>query len=251
MAVTTLIFDIDDTLYDVGTGFTAHRNGDAVFSFMVSKLGFASMAEAQVVRDEFFAKHHSTVKGLTVAESEGRLPAGAHFEAEMLAEWWAEGLDFSGYLRPDEETIASLRRCPLKLVAFTNGPRRYAARVLDTLGLRELFPDGRFFGVEDVMPACKPEPEAFAKVLEAVGSTAAESVMVEDSMKNIRACKSMGMRTVLVKGRGGHHQTQSEATKPGDAPDAADPAVDAVVAEVAELEKVLPQLWKSSPSWPA
>jgi FMN phosphatase YigB (HAD superfamily) len=24
--ITTLIFDVDDTLYDVGNGFTAHRN---------------------------------------------------------------------------------------------------------------------------------------------------------------------------------------------------------------------------------
>ena len=27
--ITTLIFDVDDTLYDVGNGFTAHRNSDA------------------------------------------------------------------------------------------------------------------------------------------------------------------------------------------------------------------------------
>ena len=26
--ITTLIFDVDDTLYDVGNGFTAHRNSD-------------------------------------------------------------------------------------------------------------------------------------------------------------------------------------------------------------------------------
>eukprot|EP01050_Picozoa_sp_SAG11_P017096 SAG11_NODE_2421_length_3380_cov_2.614752_1_plen_98_part_00 len=66
--VDTLIFDIDDTLYDVGCGFTgatrllrrpcsvradvaasvlmlrrmcsAHRNGDVALRFMVEKLGF-------------------------------------------------------------------------------------------------------------------------------------------------------------------------------------------------------------------
>ena len=52
--ITTLVFDIDDTLYDVGCGFTEHRNGGAVFSFMVKKLGFKNAAAAKVVRDESF-----------------------------------------------------------------------------------------------------------------------------------------------------------------------------------------------------
>ena len=43
--VTTLVWDIDDTLYDVGTGFTAHRNGDAVFDFMVEALGFETRGQ--------------------------------------------------------------------------------------------------------------------------------------------------------------------------------------------------------------
>lgn len=57
--ITTLVFDIDDTLYDVGTGFSAHRNGDAVFSFMIEKLGFEDAAAAKVVRDEYFHRHAS------------------------------------------------------------------------------------------------------------------------------------------------------------------------------------------------
>ena len=86
-AITTLIFDIDDTLYDVGSGFTAHRNGAAVCDFMQAKLKFETAAAAKAIRDEYFEKYHATVKGLTVAEADGRLPAGAHFEAADLAEW--------------------------------------------------------------------------------------------------------------------------------------------------------------------
>ena len=178
-----------------------------------------------------------------MAEADGALPAGANFEAQMLADWWADGLDFARYLTPNPTLIDSLRRSPLKLVAFTNAPRRYALKVLEALQLREFFPDERIFSVEDTMPVCKPEPAAFAAVLEKVGSTASESVMIEDSMKNIRAAKQIGMRTVLVRGLG-HNQAASEATKPGDAPEADDPAVDAVIAEAAELESALPWLWQ-------
>ena len=49
--VTTLIFDVDDTMYDVGCGFTAHRNGGAVAAFMVHHLNFASEAAALTLRD--------------------------------------------------------------------------------------------------------------------------------------------------------------------------------------------------------
>jgi putative hydrolase of the HAD superfamily len=135
LAPTTLVFDIDDTLYDVGSGFTAHRNGPGVLSFMMHRLGFETSEAAQAVRDEYFAKFHSTVKALTIAEADGRLPAGAHFEAEELATWWATKLDFSS-LPQDEQLVTALRDCPLKLVAFTNAPRKYALRVLDALGLR-------------------------------------------------------------------------------------------------------------------
>ena len=245
--LTTLIFDIDDTLYDVGSGFTAHRNGDAVFEFMQAKLKFESAEAAKLVRDVYFEKYHATVKALTVAEAEGRLPAGAHFDPADLAEWWSTRLAFSKFLSVDAAFVHSLQRCPLRLVAFTNAPRRYGVRVLETLGLRGLFPDVNLFAVEDVMPYPKPHRKAFQKVLASLGADADECCLVEDSMKNIRGAKAVGMRTVLVRGRPASDpelKAASEATKPGDRPDASDPAVDAVVDEVRELETTLPGLWR-------
>jgi putative hydrolase of the HAD superfamily len=64
--VTTLIFDVDDTLYDVSTGFTAHRNGEIVQQFMVEELNFPDLASAKKLRDEYFEKYHATAKALTV-----------------------------------------------------------------------------------------------------------------------------------------------------------------------------------------
>ena len=75
--VTTLIFDVDDTLYDVGTGFTAHRNGDCVQQYMVDHLNFPSLQAAKELRDQYFAKYHATAKALTVAHAEGEFQEGA------------------------------------------------------------------------------------------------------------------------------------------------------------------------------
>ena len=81
-------------------------------------------------------------------------------------------------------------------------------------------------------PVCKPDVAAFATVLDKLGLQAGECVMIEDSMKNIRAAKRVGMRTVLVRGRqtaDAVSRAASEATKAGDAPEVNDPSVDCVI----------------------
>lgn len=248
---TTIIFDVDDTLYDVGTGFTAHRNGDAVQTFMVEKFNFPSLEAAKAVRDEYFLQYHATAKALTVAQQEGKFPEGSSlFEARELSEWWAANLKFQLLGGPkSDEFQKDLRECPLQLVAFSNGPRKYVKRVLQELQLWELFGESKLFAVDDVLPSCKPEKEAFQKVFDAVGVEAEECIMVEDSMKNIRRAKELGMKTILVRGKQGATAeaaaASSEATKPGDAPQVADPAVDAVLDTIEQLRDVLPGLWET------
>ncbi len=262
--ITTLIFDVDDTLYDVGTGFTAHRNGKGATDFMVAKLNFPNAVVAQKLRDEYFERYHSTAKALAVAEEEGRLPPAPEgwpegkkrFDAGDLSEWWAEHLDFSMLGKPDEELVEMLSSCPLKMIAFSNGPRKYVLRVLREMGLSDVFPDDMVFAVNDVLPHCKPEKEAFQKVFDKVGVTdASECMMVEDSMKNTRAAKDLGMATLLIAGigklskdpnSGSKDLTEAaEATKPGDAPDVTDPAVDVCIETVKEMKAALPSLWES------
>ncbi|KAL7466050.1 hypothetical protein ACHAXS_006341 [Conticribra weissflogii] len=266
--LTTLIFDVDDTLYDVGTGFTAHRNTEGATSFMVDKLNFPSKQEAQKIRDEYFKIYHSTAKGLTAAEKEGRLPEGVTFNPLDLDEYWASNLDFSLLGGPDPKCIESFRsitfdsRYNLDFVAFSNGPRKYVSRVLKEIGLDIFFPPDKLFAVTDVLPYCKPEKDAFELVLKAVGARPESCIMIEDSMKNIRIAKSMGMKTILVCGKGrkrNHGGVEendvtvdedqrnvydAEATKAGDAPDETDPAVDAVVEVASEIRDVL-KLWLS------
>mmetsp|Transcript_11960 Transcript_11960/g.18485 ORF Transcript_11960/g.18485 Transcript_11960/m.18485 type:complete len:274 (-) Transcript_11960:1560-2381(-) len=258
--ITTLIFDVDDTMYDVGSGFTAHRNGYGALSFMVEKLKFPDMESAKEVRDEYFQKYHSTAKALTIAEEEGKLPPEApKFKTEDLSDWWATQLDFT-MLEPDAQLLEDLKSCPLKLVAFSNGPRKYVIRVLKQLGLHEtIFTDSDIFAIDDVLPHSKPEKGAFEVVFDAVGKKAAECVMIEDSMKNVRSAKMLGMKTILVSGSTQQKEDKSdgsiisssaalaaasEATKKGDAPDVNDPAVDASIAVIGEMKEKFPGLWQ-------
>lgn len=263
--LTTLIFDVDDTLYDVGTGFTAHRNTEGAQSFMVECLNFPDLETAKKLRDEYFLKYHSTAKALQVAELDGRYPpmamrkrkspdcvddgSGNIFHPQDLAEWWATNLNFDLLGGKDKALIAMLEECPLKLVAFSNGPRKYVKRVLVELGVAHLFPEDRLFAVDDVLPYCKPEKEAFDKVLAEISAKPSECVMVEDSMKNIRGAKALGMKTILIAGKKSASQDlneatkAAEATKAGDAPERNDPAVDVCVETCAQIHDAWPELW--------
>lgn len=214
----------------------------------------------------YYAHHlfEQYTQGLTAAEADGRLPDGVTFDPKDLDQYWATNLDFSILGGPDSkciETFQSIVSNPdwkLNFVAFSNGPRKYVSRALKEIGLDSFFPPDKLFAVTDVLPYCKPEKESFDVVLKAVGADASNCIMVEDSMKNIRVAKSMGMKTILVVGKGrkrtGGHQRDSsdtkldknannaEKTKAGDAPDETDPAVDAVVEVVSEIGEVLKEL---------
>lgn len=186
---TTIIFDVDDTLYDVSTGFTAHRNGDVIWRYMVEHLGFPNKDEARAVRDSYFSRYHSTAKALTEAQKDGKFPKGAPtFNTQHMSQYWADHLDYSKLGGPKHDVRTFLESCPLQLVAFSNGPRQYIQRALEQLGLWELFGSGeRVFCVDDVLPYCKPEKEAFQIVFDKLGiKIPDECIMVEDSMKNVR-----------------------------------------------------------------
>lgn len=238
--ISTLIFDVDDTLYDVGTGFSEHRSGPNVHQYMVDRLKLPSLEEAKALREEYFVKYHSTAKALTEAQKDGRLPADAPtFDTADLANYWAENLDYSLLGPPKTKLYEKLKECPLTLVAFSNGPRAYVKRVLKELGLFDLFGEERLYAVDDVLPHCKPEAAAFERIFQNIGSPAPEScVMFEDSMKNIRQAKKLGMNTVLLTGK-----SEDGRILPGDKPEKTDQAVDCSLATIEELPDILPGLW--------
>lgn len=249
--IDTLIFDIDDTLYPVECGFTEFRNSTFIHKYLVEKHGFESEEKAKKFRDEWFEKYHSTVKGLTKASEKGLLK---NFDLQHLINHYVTACDESEgrkFLLPciDPSLKKALRELTLsgiRLCIFTNGPRAYGLRVLETLGLRHYFHDRHIFGVDSIRPHCKPEPESFLEVLKRMDTTPERSVMFEDSVKNIRACKKLGMHTVLITGNDpkGKAAMRAYKTKGGDAPNVDDPAVDVVLKTCGEIREKMPFLFR-------
>jgi phosphoglycolate phosphatase-like HAD superfamily hydrolase len=191
------------------------------------------------------------VKGLTKASEKGLLK---NFDVQHLINHYVTACDESEgrkYLTPcvDIELQRTLRELSfkgLKLCIFTNGPRAYGLRVLETLGLRRYFHDRHIFGVDSIRPYCKPEAEAFLEVIKRMGTTPERAVMFEDSVKNIRACKKLGMHTVLITGNDptGEPAMRAYKTKGGDAPIVDNPSVDIVLKTCGEIRKKMPFLFR-------
>ena len=275
--ISTIIFDVDDCLYDVSTGFTSHRNGDIIWQYMVDHLHFDTIQDAKKVRDKYFKIYHSTAKALTVAQENGEVPASApKFDVKDMSQYWVDHLDYTKLFTVNDTTTTiedskrskkelhdALMNCDARLVAFSNGPRDYVQKVLMTMGLWDLFgsnrydentkDDGKFvFGVDNVLPYCKPEKEAFEKIFDVLNKyntgtddtpiNPEECIMIEDSMKNIRAAKALGMKTILITGI-----KEEGRILPCDAPLEDDPDVDVSMATIEKITTRLPGLFNQNP----
>ena len=123
------------------------------------------------------------------------------------------------------------------MVVLTNASERRARIALECLGLTRCFK--HVFGAEFLRDAPKPKPEAFRSTLDAVGVTdPSRAVLFEDSLKNAKAAKQLGMKVVFVTGE----TCDAEGAELGEI----DAVADAVIASVSlpELVKAMPELWK-------
>jgi len=99
-------------------------------------------------------------------------------------------------LEEDPQLRRSLFSSSLRKVIFTNASSDYAVRVLRCLGIEECFEEVFDIRIATFLP--KPFPEPYHRVLDRLGVEAERCVMVEDTLKNLKTAKELGMATVWV-----------------------------------------------------
>jgi putative hydrolase of the HAD superfamily len=134
------------------------------------------------------------------------------------------------FLTRDEALMATLRAMPYKKVVMTNTSETQGKRALESLELLDAGIFDEVYGGVFCAPACKPEREAFEKVLRHMGVEPDRVVMFEDSAKNLKTAKAMGMTTVFVETRGEETPADIETYS------------DAVVARLSDVEHLRAQL---------
>lgn len=184
MHFTTIFFDLDDTLYPASTGLWKAIK-ERMNIYMRERMGF-SEDQISHIREKYFLQYGTTLRGLQ-----------AHHEIDVqdfLA--FVHDLPLNDFLTPNPTLRSIIASLPTRNLIFTNADLHHADRVLNALGLRDLFEI--IVDVNAIDPYCKPMPESFQRAMHAAGETdPSKCVMIDDIHRTTRAAKAAGLFSIL------------------------------------------------------
>lgn len=183
-----ILFDLDDTLYSTSAGLM-HEISERMNEFMITRVGIPA-DQVTHIRKDYWDRYGTTLRGLYIER---------HIDAQAFLEF-VHDLPIDRYLQPDARLDAVLDRLPQDKYVFTNAPASHARRVLAALGVERHF--ARIFDINFIDYESKPTLSAYHKVLLALGTRGKEGLMIDDSARNLAPAKALGMRTVLLDGKG-------------------------------------------------
>lgn len=187
MHLTTIFFDLDDTLYPASSGLW-HTLKSRMNDYMRDHLGFPE-ADIPAIRERYFMQYGTTLRGLQANHAVDT----AHYLA------YVHNVQLESFLKPDPVQRAVIAGLKTRNLIFTNADASHAGRVLAALNLDDLFEI--VIDVNAVEPYCKPMPEAFSIAMRAAGvSDPAECAMIDDLPRTTRTARQLGMFSLLYGG---------------------------------------------------
>ena len=184
MALSVVVFDLDNTLYRRDSGLM-QEVGRRIQQWLCDHVGL-TWQQSVVVRREYLDRYGTTLGGL-IAEHD--VNAGDYLT-------FVHNIQIAEYLAPDPALGEMLAAIPLRKVVYTNATSEYGWRVLQALEVDELFE--QVIGIDDVSLCNKPCREAYERVLELLGADGRQCAMIEDTARNLKPARALGMTTVLV-----------------------------------------------------
>ena len=179
--IDTWVFDLDDTLYPASSNFfpqIAERMG-----LYVADRFDLPLAEAKKEQRRLFLEYGTTLSGL-VAERGINVDEYAEFLMQV---------DY-GRIPHSPALVEAVRKLPGRVLIFTNGFKEHAEACLNQLG----FAHSDFEAIADIRTIAfkpKPRPIAFETFFSEHGVDPKTSIFFEDSPKNLRTAKELGMKT--------------------------------------------------------
>jgi pyrimidine 5'-nucleotidase len=206
MQITTIFFDLDDTLYPSHVGLWKAIK-ERMNIYMRQNLDIPD-DEIPVLREKYFMQYGTTMRGLQ-----------AHHNIntdDFLA--FVHDLPLENYLKPDpiqRQVIASL---PTRNLIFTNADIHHARRVLKQLQLDDLFPT--IVDVNVVAPYCKPMTESFSIAMKVAGEMdPSHCVMIDDIHRTTQAARKAGLHSILVDENYSEEQADAQLVNWQDLPE--------------------------------
>ena len=186
------IFDLDNCLYPASANLFALI--DIRMGEFIQQLLGCGPEEARRVQKSHFHEHGTTLAGLMKAH--GTDPR------EFLD--YVHDIDLAR-ISADPALVRAIDRLPGRKFVFTNGDSAYASRVLERLGLANLWDGLHDIHAMGYVP--KPDPRSYSAMCELHGIDPHRALFVEDMARNLKPAKALGMTTVWVDNgseMGGH-----------------------------------------------
>jgi putative hydrolase of the HAD superfamily len=196
------LFDLDNTLHNASHAIFPAINAN-MNAFMAKVLGDgeqpADAATVNAVRVAYWKRYGATLLGM-VKHHNVRMEDFLR-EAHLFE-------NLTDMIRAERGLGRLLKRLPGRKILLTNAPRRYSHDVMRHLGLRRHF--AKHIPIESmrVHGQLRPKPSKplLRKLLAKEGVHPRRCILVEDTVDNLKAAKSLGLRTAWV--------TQYLATNP-------------------------------------
>ncbi|MBJ7444192.1 MAG: pyrimidine 5'-nucleotidase [Sphingobium sp.] len=181
--VDTWIFDLDNTLYPAKADLFALI--DVKMGEFIQGLLGCDQQVARQTQKRYFMEHGTTLSGLM------------HHHGIEPREFLDYVHDISmDRLAVDADLNAHIAALPGRRLIFTNGDAAYAGRVLEKLGLSDLFEQIHDIHACQYVP--KPDPSGYSELCRVHDVDPTRAAFFEDMARNLRPAKAIGMATIWV-----------------------------------------------------
>lgn len=182
------LFDLDNTLHDCSIGIFAAIDQNMTEAIMEALQ--VDLGEAHRLRVKYWKRYGATVIGLVRHHG---VNADAFLER-------SHRFDAASLVHSESGLASKLLGLKGRKILLTNAPLQYARTVLKTLGILQQF-EGLWAVDHMVLQGRirpKPSRALMRQVLARVGQPASQVVLVEDTLKNLKAARELGMKTVHI-----------------------------------------------------
>lgn len=182
------LFDLDNTLHDASRQI--FRMIDQRMTHAVAQTLQVSPEEANAVRQRYWKRYGATAIGLV------------RHHGVNLRQFLATCHDFDvqPLVHAEKGQRLRLHALPGRRIVVTNAPAHYARRVLAALGILQEF-DG-LWAIDHMMPMGLTRPKPSLALMQQIVATLAvpaqRIILVEDTLRNLKAARQAGMRTVYL-----------------------------------------------------
>jgi putative hydrolase of the HAD superfamily len=182
------LFDLDNTLHDSSKAmFTAI---DSAMTQAVADALDVDLAAANIFRQRYWQRYGATVIGM-----ERHHGVNAHHFLQS-----SHSFEVAPLVHAEKGLRGRLARLPGRKILLTNAPLTYAREVLSTLGILHLFENLWAIDHMRLQGRMRPKPSQalMRQVLARLRAPASRVILVEDTLKNLKSARQLGMRTVHI-----------------------------------------------------